>query len=195
MREDVEAQDLGCAADFHDAVVTVPVYFTGRQRQAIRKAAEKAGIAIRTFIHEPFAAVIGFLYAETAEFKLREPETILVFDWGGGTLDITLVKLEPDFTYEIGHWGTHRSSSVIRSGDDFDELLMQHVVDCFREECQIPATGFRLPLGVESQLLQEIEFAKIDLSKSETIDLLLPNFYGEAGIPLIQESGDQRLKI
>jgi molecular chaperone DnaK len=187
LREDVKSQDLGYAADFHDAVVTIPVYFTGKQRQAIRKAAEKAGIAIKTFIHEPFAAVIGFLYSETAEFKIKEPETILIFDWGGGTLDITLVKLEPDFIYEVGHWGTHRASSVIRSGDDFDNLLMQDVLAHFCEEHQILATGFRLSPGVESQLLQELEFAKIDLSEDEAVDLLIPNFYNESGIPLDQE--------
>lgn len=162
--------------DITEAVVTVPLYFNGRQRRAIRKAAESAGITIKTFIHEPFAAVVGYLCADSnhREALKQRRENILVFDWGGGTLDITLVKLDSGRLYEVSNQGANG-----RSGDYFDEQLMIDVTDTFKKEKGISSQGFRIEPGIESSLLQEIEFAKIDLSQKESVSLELFDFYSD----------------
>jgi molecular chaperone DnaK len=157
-----------------DAVVTVPLYFNGRQRKEIRKAAEIAGIKVKTFIHEPFAAVVGHLLADQNQWEdlKQRRENILVFDWGGGTLDITLVKLDSGCLYEVSTAGANG-----KSGDYFDELLMSYVIDSFQKEKGISAEGFRVEPGIESLLLHEVEFAKIDLSKKESASIELFDFY------------------
>jgi len=157
-----------------EAVVTIPLYFNGRQRGAIRKAADMAGITIKTFIHEPFAAVVGYLLADSSNWNnLRHRrENILVFDWGGGTLDITLVKLDSGCLYEVSNAGENG-----KSGDYFDELLMNYVIDTFQKEKGISAQGFRIEPGIESLLLYEVEFAKIDLSIKHNSSIELSEFY------------------
>lgn len=160
--------------DIQEAVVTVPLYFNGLQRRAIRKAAERAGIAVKTFIHEPFAAVVGYLLADENKWNsLKESrENILVFDWGGGTLDITLVKLDSGCLYEVSTAGANG-----KSGDYFDEVLMSYVIDTFQKEKGITSEGFRIDPGIESLLLHEVEFAKIDLSQKSSASIELFDFY------------------
>jgi molecular chaperone DnaK len=160
--------------DITEAVVTVPLYFNGRQRRAIRKAAERAGITVKTFIHEPFAAVVGYLFADLnqREALKQRRENILVFDWGGGTLDITLVKLDSGRLYEVSNQGANGSS-----GDYFDELLMSYVTNTFKQEKGISSQGFRVEPGLESLLLHEVEFAKIDLSRKQRVSIELFDFY------------------
>ncbi len=157
-----------------EAVITVPLYFTGKQRRAIRKAAELAGINVKTFIHEPFAAVVGYLFSDQnqREFLKQKKKNILVFDWGGGTLDITLVKLDSGCLYEVSTVGANG-----KSGDFFDELLMSHVIDTFQKEKGINSENFRIEPGIESLLLHEIEFAKIDLSEKKITSIELFDFY------------------
>jgi molecular chaperone DnaK len=159
-----------------EAVVTVPLYFNGRQRRAIRKAAEMAGIAVKTFIHEPFAAVVGYLLADSNRWDTlkQRRENILVFDWGGGTLDITLVKLDSGCLYEVSTAGANGTS-----GDYFDEILMNYVIDTFQKENGISSDGFRIEPGIESLLLHEMEFAKIDLSLKQNIEINLFDFYSD----------------
>lgn len=157
-----------------EAVVTVPLYFNGKQRRAIRKAAELAGITVKTFIHEPFAAVVGYLLADKNQWKAlkQKKENILVFDWGGGTLDITLVKLDSGCLHEVSTVGAND-----KSGDYFDELLMSYVIDTFQKEKGINSENFRIDLGVASLLLHEVEFAKIDLSRTNNASIELFDFY------------------
>jgi molecular chaperone DnaK len=71
--------------EFSEAVVTVPVNFDGRARRDLRSAANDAGIYIKKFVHEPFAAIVGYCFSEKADRSLedREGQKILVFDWGG----------------------------------------------------------------------------------------------------------------
>jgi len=174
LKEDAKERYPGYP-DMMEAVVTVPLYFNGKQRKAIRKAAERAGIAVKTFIHEPFAAVVGYLFADPSqvEYLKEKRENILVFDWGGGTLDITLVKLDSGTIYEVNNQGYPD-----KSGDYFDELLMKDVIDTFQQENGITPHGFRLEPGIESILLHEVEFAKIDLSRKDNVSILLADgFY------------------
>ncbi|WP_019503194.1 Hsp70 family protein [Pleurocapsa sp. PCC 7319] len=89
--------------EIKEAVITIPLYFNGQQRKAIRKAADNANIFVKSFIHEPFAAVIGYLFSNSNSIENLKTvkENILVFDWGGGTLDITLVKLDSGTISEV----------------------------------------------------------------------------------------------
>lgn len=157
-----------------EAVITVPLYFNGKQRRAIRQAAEEAGIGVKTFIHEPFAAVIGYILSEPTQYQsLKEKrENVLVFDWGGGTLDITLVQLDSGHLYEISS-----SSAVGRSGDYFDEVLMSDILEEFKRKKNISSVGFKLEDGVENLLLHDVEFAKIELSDNQKTSIELSDFY------------------
>jgi molecular chaperone DnaK len=173
LKEDVESR-YDNFPSIEEAIVTVPLYFNGRQRGAIRKAAERAGITVKTFIHEPFAAVVGYLLADPNQWEnlQQNRENILVFDWGGGTLDITLVKLDSGCLYEVSTAGNSG-----KSGDYFDELLMRYVIDTFQQERGIITEGFRIDPGVESLLFNDVEFAKIDLSVKDSALIEIPNFY------------------
>lgn len=175
LKEDAKTRYRNFPA-INEAVVTVPLYFNGRQRRAIRKAAEMAGISVKTFIHEPFAAVVGYLLADSNKWEAlkQRRENILVFDWGGGTLDITLVRLDSGCLYEVSTAGANGNS-----GDYFDEKFMSYVIDIFQKEKGIRSEGFRVEPGVENLLLHEIEIAKRDLSQKESASIELSDFYSE----------------
>lgn len=175
-----DAKNRKSGDEIEEAVVTVPLDFTGRQRRKIRQPAEDAGIAIKTFIHEPFAAVVGCLFKNNNKWQSFESENILVFDWGGGTLDITLVKLDFGGLYELSHWGS-KTGAVVKSGDDFDDLIMNDVTDRFKTENNISYQGFRLDPGNEGLLLNTLEFAKIELSQESRVPVGIPEFYLTSG--------------
>jgi len=165
-----------CRDDFpeiSEAVVTVPLYFGGKQRRAIRQAAESAGIQVKTFIHEPFAAAIGYLYGQYDLNQMKSlRETILVFDWGGGTLDITLTKVEDGTIREINNAGFPG-----RSGDYFDESLMNYLIGQFLRDEGIPVDKFYLERSVAGIFQNEAESAKIDLSANEQASIDLFDFF------------------
>jgi molecular chaperone DnaK len=117
------------------AVFTVPIKFTGKQRMALRQAANEAGIEVTTFIHEPFAAIIGHYFsvnpssnANTILKQIRDLEGkyLLTIDWGGGTLDISVVKIEQDRMIEVG-----TSELTGYAGDKFDEYIAEWAWDKF----------------------------------------------------------------
>lgn len=102
----------------NEAVVTVPVLFDGHMRHDIRRAAGAAGIEVTTFVHEPFAAVVGYAHSRGYRMEQLPSEVIMVFDWGGGTLDITLTRSEGGRIEELATGGLLHAA-----GDRFDEHL------------------------------------------------------------------------
>lgn len=111
--------------DLNRAVFTVPINFNGNQRKSLRKAAQESGIEITTFIHEPFAAIIGYFFTKESTNSVEdvinnlnnlEGKYLLTFDWGGGTLDITVVKVKNGKMIEIG-----TAELTEKAGDKFDE--------------------------------------------------------------------------
>jgi molecular chaperone DnaK len=111
--------------DINRAIFTVPINFNGIQRHALRKAAREAGIEVTTFIHEPFAAIIGYYFTKgtsnttegiIAELHQLNGKYLLTFDWGGGTLDITVIKVENGKMIEVG-----TAELTGKAGDKFDE--------------------------------------------------------------------------
>ncbi len=157
-----------------EAVVTIPLYFDGQQRKAIREAAKLGGVIVKSFIHEPFAAVVGYLFPtlDSLDSLKNLNENILVFDWGGGTLDITLVKLESGTISEISNEGYSD-----RAGDYFDEVLRNDTLDRFKDENSITSQELKIDDGIESILYHDIEFAKIDLSEKEKAAIRIVDFY------------------
>lgn len=128
------AEKLG--VNLNSAVFTIPLNFNGLQRNALRKAANEAGIEVTTFIHEPFAAVVGYFFSQSVSQKqiMNNLDNLngkfyLVFDWGGGTLDITVVKIEDGKMIEFG-----TSELSDNAGDKFDEDIANWVWNKFIEK-------------------------------------------------------------
>lgn len=160
-----------------NAVVTVPVYYDGRARRELRKAANKAGIEIQTFIHEPFAAVVGYCLGSGRDVTQFEGKNILVFDWGGGTLDITVCKVSENRIYELSTAGLNEIA-----GDFFDHRIEEYARNSFVDQ-----TGFRedvlyLRPGTPKRLTVECERAKISLSITTQEHVRVASFFGRNSI-------------
>lgn len=144
-----------------EAVVTVPVLFDGLMRGDIRRAAGAAGIRVTTFVHEPFAAVVGYAHSRGYSLEELPSELILVFDWGGGTLDITLTRSEAGRVEELATGGLLNAA-----GDRFDEHLQQWGVARMMDRLGT-RPGEVAPKGRQrDRLLLESERVKIRLSSS-----------------------------
>jgi molecular chaperone DnaK len=152
-----------------EAVVTVPAYFNDSQRQATRDAGRIAGLEVLRIINEPTAAALAY------GLDKRGQETVLVFDLGGGTFDVSLLDvgdgvIEVRSTSGDGHLG----------GDDFDRRLVDWIAEQFRND-----TG--IDLRQDPQALQRLyeaaERAKVELSSSTTAQINLPFITADATGP------------
>ncbi|MEA5465079.1 Hsp70 family protein [Leptothoe sp. PORK10 BA2] len=132
------------------AVITVPAYFTDAQRQATKEAGEIAGLEVLQILNEPTAAALVF------DNRSEEGETVLVYDLGGGTFDVSIVDIAGDVTEVLASHGNNRLG-----GDDFDRQLQRYLSDKFQQ-----IHGEQLPddAAVEARLLRAAEAAKIELS-------------------------------
>jgi molecular chaperone DnaK len=160
------------------AVVTIPVSMQGRERAALRDAFRKAGIAIVQFIHEPLAALYGYLRTEADYASLvREynQKLLLVFDWGGGTLDLTLCRLTDGMLVQIRNDGTDEVG-----GDVFDDAIKNEVA---RRVSSIRGIDelVQVDPDAKTRLLHVAERAKIDLSSRSSVKLYLRSFF--KGVP------------
>jgi molecular chaperone DnaK len=143
------------------AVITVPAYFDDNQRQATKDAGQIAGLEVVRIINEPTAAALAFgLDKETGEHK------IVVFDLGGGTLDVTVMEFG-DGVFEV----KSTSGDTQLGGRDMDDALRQHIANEFKEE-----TGIDLSTDdtAMQRLNEAIEKAKIELSTVTETDINLP---------------------
>jgi molecular chaperone DnaK len=144
-----------------DAVITVPAYFNDSQRQATKEAGEIAGFNVLRIINEPTAAALAY-----GLDKGSKEQTVLVFDLGGGTFDVSLLELaegviEVKATSGDNHLG----------GDDWDERIIDHMVKTFRGQ-------YGIDLGQDKMAMQRLregaEKAKIELSAATTTNINLP---------------------
>ncbi len=145
--------------DIEQAVVTIPVDFDGRARRELRQAASEAGLYITRFVHEPFAAVVGYYRALGKDLAALPDETILVFDWGGGTLDITLTRVRDGRLEEVATGGLGAVA-----GDLFDEHIRRWATGRFLERHQLRAEAFHPSPRKVDLFAAESERAKISLS-------------------------------
>jgi molecular chaperone DnaK len=132
------------------AVITVPAYFNDAQRQATREAGELAGLEVVRILNEPTAASL------TYDPSHRELRRLLVYDLGGGTFDVSIVQAQESVVEVLAsHGDTHLG------GDDFDELLLNHVCNQFQEQHGV---DLRAHLAAKARLLRAVEAAKRHLS-------------------------------
>lgn len=146
------------------AVMTIPVDFGGIERRALRQAARSAGIAVVQFVHEPVAALYAYLRSmpevdRGRELARLEGRSVLVFDWGGGTLDLTLCRIEGGAIMQVANVGDNGIG-----GDQFDHRLRnlfraRHAAEHGLED----VTALEHP-GMAARLLNEAERVKIQLS-------------------------------
>jgi molecular chaperone DnaK len=153
-----------------DAVVTVPAYFNDGQRQATKDAGKIAGLRIRNILNEPTAAALGY-----GTDKNRD-QTLAIFDLGGGTFDITVMRTSGG-VFEV--LATHGDTFL--GGDDFDRALIEHLRQEFQREHQ-------LDLGEDPVALQRLkeaaETAKRELSTTTSSAVNLPFIVNAQGGPL-----------
>ena len=156
------------------AVVTIPLIMNGRKRAALRDAFRRADIGIVQFVHEPLAALYGhFRSHEDMDATLREYDrrNILVVDWGGGTLDLTLCRLDGSQVMQF-----HNSGSWEVGGDKFDEAIREGVIERFCNNTGIGADSEIHP-GARLRLRHDSERNKIALSTRSSVTFYRPNFF------------------
>jgi len=154
-----------------DAVITVPAYFNDAQRQATKEAGEIAGLNVLRIINEPTAAALAY-----GLDKGEKEQTILVFDLGGGTFDVSLLEIgdgivEVKATSGDNHLG----------GDDWDERLVTHLATQFKNAHGVDLTKDKMAL---QRLREAAEKAKIELSSSMQTSINLPYITASADGPL-----------
>jgi molecular chaperone DnaK len=132
------------------AVITVPAYFSDAQRQATRDAGEIAGLEVVRILNEPTAAALAYGADRAGD------RTVLVYDLGGGTFDVSLVQGQGEVTEVLASHGNNHLG-----GDDFDQLLLDHVVSRFRTATGVDVHKDRRAM---SRLLHAVEEAKKRLS-------------------------------
>ncbi|MFE9684403.1 molecular chaperone DnaK [Streptomyces sp. NPDC006285] len=167
LKRDAEAY-LG--EDVTDAVITVPAYFDDTQRQATKEAGEIAGLNVLRIINEPTAAALAY------GLDRGEEQTVLVFDLGGGTFDVSLLEIG-DGVIEVK--ATNGDTQL--GGDDWDQRVVEHLVKRFKGQ-------YGIDLGQDKMALQRLregaEKAKIELSSSTETTVNLPYITATGDGPL-----------
>ena len=144
-----------------EAVITVPAYFNDSQRQATRDAGRIAGLEVLRIINEPTAAALAYGLDRQAD------ETIAVYDLGGGTFDISILDLGGDGAFHV----QATNGDTFLGGDDFDNLVIDHLAAEFRREQGIDLSEDRMAL---QRLKEAAERAKMELSSAQQTDINLP---------------------
>src|SRR5437764_11981753 len=143
-----------------EAIITVPAYFDDSQRQATRDAGKIAGLDVLRIINEPTAAALAY------GLDHRENQLIAVYDLGGGTFDISILKIE-DGLFEV----LSTSGDTYLGGEDFDKRIMDWLIDGFKKETSISLADDRMAL---QRLKEASERAKHELSIADESRITLP---------------------
>ena len=155
-----------------DAVITVPAYFSDHERQATKEAGEIAGLNVLRIVNEPTAAALAY-----GLDKGEKEQTILVFDLGGGTFDVSLLEIG-DGVIEV----KSTSGDNKLGGDDWDERVVQHLVKQFQlSNNGIDLSGDKMAM---QRLREAAEKAKIELSASQSTGINLPYITASPDGPL-----------
>src|SRR5439155_24733484 len=153
----------------NQAVITVPPYFNDSQRQATRDAGKIAGLEVLRIIHEPTAAALAY------GLDNKENQIIAVYDLGGGTFDISILKLEQGL-----HEVLSTSGDTYLGGEDFDKRIMDWLLEGFLRDTGIDLSDDRMAL---QRLKEAAERAKHELSISEESRVTLPFISADASGP------------
>ena len=158
LKRDAEAY-LG--EDVTDAVITVPAYFEDSQRQATKEAGQIAGLNVLRIVNEPTAAALAYGLE-----KGEQEQTILVFDLGGGTFDVSLLEIGDGVVEVMATAGDNQLG-----GDDWDQRIVDWLVEKFKNANGIDLTKDKMAL---QRLREAAEKAKIELSSSQSATINLP---------------------
>ena len=155
--------------DVTDAVITVPAYFNDAQRQATKDAGRIAGLNVERIINEPTAAALAY------GLDKKDNEVIAVYDFGGGTFDISILEVGDGVIEVLATNGdTHLG------GDDFDQQVIDHLAAEFKKDTGIDVSGDKM---VIQRLKEAAEKAKIELSSSFETEVNLPFLTADASGP------------
>lgn len=156
------------------AVVTIPVTMNGPRRAALRDAFRRSDIGIIQFVHEPLAALYGYVRARRSAAEARRAlnrRNVLVVDWGGGTLDLTLCRIDGGRVVQIRNGGSDEVG-----GDRFDEAIRNEVIRRFAEQAGLPPDAEIHP-EAKLRLLHDSEMNKIALSERASVTFYRPEFF------------------
>jgi len=166
MKETAEAH-LG--HDVTEAVITVPAYFNDAQRQATKDAGKIAGLDVLRIINEPTAASLSY------GLDKKESGTIVVYDLGGGTFDVSVLEIG-DGVFEV----KSTNGDTFLGGEDFDSRIVEHLVSEFKKDSAIDLTTDKLAL---QRLKEAAEKAKIELSSTAQTEVNLPFITADSSGP------------
>ncbi len=164
-----------------EAVITVPAYFSDAQRQATKDAGKIAGLEVKRIINEPTAAALAY------GLDKKKEEKIVVYDLGGGTFDVSVLELG-DGVFEV----KSTNGDTHLGGDDFDLVIMNHLVDEFKREQGIDLKDDKAAV---QRLKEAAEKAKIELSSTTETDINLPFVTADASGPKHFEYKLSRAKL
>ncbi len=169
LRKLKEAAEAYLGEKVTEAVITVPAYFNDSQRQATKDAGRIAGLEVKRIINEPTAAALAY------GLDKKKEETIAVYDFGGGTFDISVLEVgEGVIEVKSTNGDTHLG------GDDIDKVLIDWVVSAFKGENGIDLS--KDPMALQ-RLKEACERAKIELSQTLETEINLPFITADAGGP------------
>ena len=151
------------------AVITVPAYFNDSQRQATKDAGKIAGLEVLRIINEPTAAALAY------GLDKDQDETVLVFDLGGGTFDVSILELS-EGVFEV----KATNGDTVLGGDDFDKKIMDWMVEQFKKENGIDLSQDKMSA---QRLIEAAEKAKIELSSMSQTNINLPFITADATGP------------
>ena len=164
------------------AVITVPAYFNDAERQATKNAGKIAGLEVERIINEPTAAALAY-----GLDKQENLHTVLVYDLGGGTFDVSILELG-DGVFEV----KSTSGNNRLGGDDFDNRIVNYLVETFKKENGVDLTKDKMAM---QRLKDAAEKAKKDLSGVTTTQISLPFISQGSDGPLHLELSLTRAKI
>ncbi len=153
----------------NEAVITVPAYFDDSQRNATKDAGRIAGLNVLRIINEPTAASLAY------GLEKHEDHYIAVYDLGGGTFDISILELG-EGTFQV----RSTNGNTFLGGDDFDQRVMDHLVDVFRKDQAIDLSQDRAAV---QRLKEAAEHAKVELSTTQSTEINLPYITADASGP------------
>lgn len=154
-----------------EAVITVPAYFTDAQRQATKDAGRIAGLDVKRIVNEPTAAALAY-----GEDKDKDAQTVMVYDLGGGTFDVSILELS-DGVFEVH--ATRGNNKL--GGDDFDNRLIDYIAEEFKKENGIDLKADNMSL---QRLKEAAEKAKKELSSTMSTNVNLPFITASQAGPL-----------
>ena len=165
---------LGDTVD--EAVITVPAYFNDNQRQATKDAGEIAGLKVLRIINEPTAACLAY-----GLDKAGKEQKIMVFDLGGGTLDVTILEMGWDADHKAATFEVLSTSGDNQlGGTDMDNALIDHIINRFKAESGIDLKNDKMAF---QRLREAAEKAKVELSSTVSTEINLPFITADASGP------------